>query len=91
MKNDERFAQNRVQGKKNLPEQSKAMGQALSKAAVEAYEAIEHGTVGAYKSIENGVVGAYRKTEAFFVEKFFTRPGESVEEARKRMQASGPK
>lgn len=65
--------------------------EAVEKGAVGSYKAIEKGTVGTYKAIENAVVGAYRKTEDFFVEKFFTRPGETPEEAKRRMQNSAEK
>ena len=62
----------------------------------EAYEAIEEGVVGSYKTIENTVVDSYKKVEKgavngfrkisdFFIKKFFSRKGETVEETRKRL------
>jgi len=62
----------------------------------EAYQSIEDGVVGAYQKIEDGVVGGYQKIEDsavngfrrisdFFIRTFFSRKGETVEEARKRL------
>ena len=64
--------------------------------AVEAYKAIEHGVVGTYEKIEDAVVSGYKKVEQGavsgftkltdkFVEKFFAREGETVEEAKERL------
>ena len=61
-----------------------------------AYETIEENVVGTYKKIEDGVVGGYKKIEEGvvdgfnkvsdkFVEKLFTKEGESVEDAKKRL------
>lgn len=58
----------------------------MSEAVVEAYKTIEEDVVCAYKKIEEGAVDAYRKVEDKFVEKFFARDGESVEDAKKRLQ-----
>ena len=62
----------------------------------EAYKAVEHGVVNTYEKIENSVVGGYQKMERgavtgfrkvsdFFIGKFFSRKGETVEETRKRL------
>ena len=62
----------------------------------EAYQSVEDGVVGTYQKMENSVVGSYRKIEAgavngfrkasdFFIRKFFSRKGETVEETRKRL------
>lgn len=59
---------------------------AMSEAVVGAYKTIEEDVVGAYKKVEEGVVGAYKKVEDTFVEKFFAKEGESVEDAKKRLQ-----
>ena len=64
--------------------------------AVGAYKAIEHGVVGTYEKIEDAVVSGYKKVEQGavsgftkitdkFVEKFFAKEGETVEEARERL------
>ncbi len=44
--------------------------------------------VGGYKKIENGVVGGYKKIEYGFVDRFLTRDGETVEQAKKRLEES---
>ena len=61
-----------------------------------AYQKIEDGVVGGYRKIEDGVVGGYRKIEDgavsgfrrvcdWFIQKLFSRKGETVEETRKRL------
>ena len=51
----------------------------------EAYEKIADGVVGGYQKIENGAVSGFRKVCDFFIEKLFSRKGETVEETRKRL------
>ena len=53
---------------------------------VKANEKIAEKVVGGYKAIENAVVGTYTKIEDRFVDQFLTKDGESVEEAKKRLQ-----
>lgn len=63
---------------------------------VEANEKIAEGVVKGYKKIEDGVVSGYKKVETGAVEGFgkvvdkcvevlFTKKGESVEDAKKRL------
>ncbi len=63
---------------------------------VEAYKAVEETVVGTYQKIEDSVVGGYKKVEQGavsgfqkisdkFVQKFFSREGETVEQTRKRL------
>lgn len=70
----------------------------IKEAVVGGYKKIEEGVVGGYKKIEDGVVDGYKKIEGsvvdgfgkvtdHFVEKFFAHEGESVEEAKKRLNA----
>ena len=70
----------------------------IKEAVVGGYKKIEEGVVGGYKKIEDGVVGGYKKIEEsvvdgfgkvtdHFVDKFFAHEGESVEEAKKRLNA----
>lgn len=70
----------------------------IKEAVVGGYKKIEEGVVGGYKKIEDGVVGGYKKIEGsvvdgfgkvtdHFVDKFFAHEGESVEEAKKRLNA----
>ena len=64
--------------------------------AAEAYKFIEQGVVGTYEKIEDAVVSGYKKVEKGavsgftkitdkFVEKFFAKEGETVEEAKERL------
>ena len=59
--------------------------QVIEDAAVKSYKAIETGTVGAYKAIETAVVGTYKKIEDEFVDTFLREDGETIEEAKKRI------
>ena len=51
----------------------------------EAYKSIETGVVNTYEKIETGVVSGFRKISDKFIQKFFSREGETVEETRKRL------
>ena len=42
--------------------------------------------VGTYQKIENTVVGGYTKIEDAFVDRYLTKDGESVKEAKKRLK-----
>lgn len=57
---------------------------------VGAYQKIEHGVVNAYQKVEDGAVGAYQKVEDHFVDKFLRKDGETVEEAKARLQNHNP-
>ena len=46
---------------------------------------IAENVVEGYKKIENGVVDGYKKIEDKFISTFLTEEGESVEEARARL------
>jgi hypothetical protein len=58
---------------------------AIGESVVATYQKIEDGVVGGYQKIENGAVGGFRKISDFFIKKFFSRKGETVEETRKRL------
>ena len=49
------------------------------------YQKIEDGVVGGYQKIEDGAVNGFRKVSDFFIKKFFSRKGETVEETRERL------
>lgn len=49
-------------------------------------EKIEEGVVSGYKKIEDGVVEGFSKMTDKFVDKFLTHEGESVEDAKKRLE-----
>lgn len=52
---------------------------------VDTYRKIEDCVVGSYQKIEDGAVNGFRKVSDFFIAKFFSRKGETVEETRKRL------
>ena len=62
--------------------------QELADKVVDGYKKIEDTVVGGYEKVEQGAVGSYKKVEDAFVERYLTRDGESVEQAKERMQNS---
>ena len=58
----------------------------IAEGVVKGYKKIEDGVVGGYKKIEDGAVGGFRKISDFFIKKFFSRKGETVEETRNRLR-----
>ena len=52
---------------------------------VNTYGKIETGVVSGYKKVEQGAVNGFRKVSDKFIQKFFSRKGETVEETRKRL------
>ncbi len=58
----------------------------IEEAVVGGYKKIEEGVVEGYKKIETGAVEGLEKVTDKFVDKFFTKEGETVEEAKERMQ-----
>lgn len=59
--------------------------QSIEDSVVGTYQKIEDGVVGGYQKIESGAVNGFRKVSDFFIRKFFSRKGETVEETRKRL------
>ena len=57
----------------------------IAEVVVEGYKKIEEGVVEGYKKIEKGAVDGFNKVTDKFVEKLFTKEGETVEEAKKRL------
>ena len=51
------------------------------------FQKIEDGVVAGYKKIEAGAVGGFQKVEDWFVAKYLTHEGETVEEAKERLTA----
>ena len=64
------------------------MSKKIEETVVDPYKAIEEGVVGACKAVEDSVVGAYQKVEDAFVEKFLTKPGETVDDAKARLKGA---
>lgn len=58
----------------------------IAEGVVEGYKKIEESVVGGYKKIETGAVEGFDKITDQFVGRFLTRDGESVEEARARLE-----
>lgn len=59
----------------------------IAEEVIGGYKKIEEGVVGGYKKVEEGAVGGFNKMVDKFVDNFLTREGESVEEARARLEA----
>lgn len=57
----------------------------ISETVTGGYQKIEDGVVGGYKKIEAGVVEGFNKVSDKFIDVLFTKEGESVEEAKKRL------
>ncbi len=57
----------------------------IEQGVVGAYEKIEETVVAGYKKVEQGAVSGFSKISDKFVERFLTRDGETVEDARKRL------
>ncbi len=58
----------------------------IEKAVVEGYKNIEEGVVEGYKKIEDGVVEGFEKMTDGFVEKHLMKEGETLEEAKERIE-----
>ena len=57
----------------------------IAEGVVKGYKKMEDGVVGGYKKIETGVVEGFGKVTDKCVEVLFTKEGESVEDAKKRL------
>ena len=58
----------------------------ISTAVIGAYQKIENSAVTGYKAVEDGAVNGFRKVCDFFIGKFFSRKGETIEETRERLR-----
>ncbi len=75
----------KVEAYRKFQENGSESYQKIEDGVIGTYQKIEDSVVGTYKKIEDGVVGAFEKVEDHFVDKFFRKPGESVEEAKERL------
>ena len=57
----------------------------IAETVVQGYRKIEDGIVSGYQKIESGVVDGFNRVTDKFVETLFAKDGESVEEAKKRL------
>ena len=64
------------------------MNEKIAQSVTEGYKKIEDSVVGGYKKIEGGVVEGFGKVSDKFIDVLFTKEGESVEEAKARMEQS---
>ncbi|MBU9725344.1 hypothetical protein [Diplocloster modestus] len=53
---------------------------------IKANEKIAEKVVGTFEKIEDTVVGGYTKIEDAFVDRYLTKDGESIEEAKERLK-----
>ncbi len=53
---------------------------------IKANEKIAEKVVGTFEKIEDSVVGGYTKIEDAFVDRYLTKNGETIEEAKARLQ-----
>ncbi len=58
----------------------------IAEGVVKGYKAVEKGVVDGYKKMEQGVVSGFAKIEDKFVDRYLTRKGETVEEAKERLK-----
>ena len=58
----------------------------IAEGVVGGYKKLENGVVDGYKKIENGVVEGFGKVTDKCVEVLFAKEGETVEEAKARLQ-----
>ncbi|MBQ7794688.1 MAG: hypothetical protein IJ366_09270 [Clostridia bacterium] len=63
----------------------------IAEGVVKGYKKIEDGVVGGYKKIEKGAVEGFNKVTDKCVEKLFTKDGETVEQAKKRLAGTDEK
>lgn len=66
------------------------MNEKIAETVVGGYKKIEDGVVSGYKKIEEGVIEGFEKVSDKFVEKLFAHEGESVEEAKERLNGEKP-
>jgi len=58
----------------------------IERGVVSGYQKIEDAVVGGYKKIEEGAVEGFNKVSDMFIEKLFSKEGESLEETKKRLR-----
>lgn len=60
----------------------------IAETVTDGYKKIEETVVDGYKQIEKGAVGGFNKVSDKCIEKLFTQDGETVEEAKARLEKS---
>lgn len=61
------------------------LNQKIAEKVVAAYKGTESAVVSGYQAVEKGAVSAWKRLEECCIRVFFVRTGESVEEARCRL------
>ncbi len=79
---------NLIGGKKVNMAKSKIVkaNEKIAEKVVDGYKKVEDTVVSGYKKVEDTVVGGYKKIEDSFVDKYLTKDGETVEEAKERLK-----
>lgn len=62
------------------------LNEKIAETVVDGYKKIEDAVVDGYKQIEKGAVDGFNKVTDKCVEKLFARDGETVEEAKERLE-----
>ena len=70
---------------------NKELDKKIEQSVVAGYKKIEDGVVNGYKKIENGVVEGFGKVVDKCVEVLFAKEGESVEDAKARLNGKEEK
>jgi len=68
-------------------ELAEKIGDAMAEGAADTYKVLEDGVVTGYQKIEDGAVKGFNTIADKFVGAFLTREGETVQEARARLDA----
>ena len=61
------------------------MNEKIAKSVITGYQKIEDGVDSGYKKLEEGVVEGFGKVSDKFVEKLFSKEGETAEDTKKRL------
>lgn len=79
---------NLIGGKRTVMAKSKLVkaNEKIAETVVKGYKTVENAVVNGYKTVENGVTGAYGKIEDKFIDRYLTREGETLEEAKARLK-----
>lgn len=75
-----------VEGVKDMAQDACDLEKVAETVAVGTYKKIEETVVGGYKAIENTFVEGFMKISDAFVEKYLMKEGETLEEAKARIQ-----
>lgn len=58
----------------------------IAKGVTKGYKAIENGVTKGFKKMSDGVVNGFTKIEDKFVDRYLTKDGETVKEAKERIK-----